>query len=82
VFDVAEAFMQTARSSIVGEVFNIGSGTSESINAIAARISKNRVYIPERPSEALVTHASIAKIKDLIGWQPKHTLDAGLGLLD
>ena len=82
VFDVAEAFMQTARSSVVGEVFNIGSGTSESINAIAARISKNRVHIPERPSEALVTHASIAKIKDMIGWQRKHTLDAGLGLLD
>jgi len=82
VYDVARAYLQTAQSDISGEVFNIGSGTSDSINTIAARMSDNRVYIPERPNEALVTHASIAKIKAMIGWTPKLSLDEGLHLLD
>jgi len=82
VYDVARAFLQTAQSTISGEVFNIGSGSSDSINAIAARMSSDHVYIPERPNEALVTHASIAKIKTMIGWTPKLSLDEGLHLLD
>lgn len=82
VSDVAEAFLQAARSSATGDVFNIGSGTSCSINEIAARMSCNRVYIPARPNEALLTKASIATIKEQIGWQPTISLDDGLKLLD
>jgi UDP-glucose 4-epimerase len=82
VFDVAQAFLQTARSSVSGEIFNIGSGTSESIDTIAARMSSHRTRIPERPNEARVSHASIAKIQAMIGWQPRLSLDEGLDMLE
>ena len=82
VCDVARAFLQAAQSSVDGEVFNIGCGTSHSINDIATRMSDERQYIAERPNEALVTHASIAKIKAMIGWTPQLSLHEGLRLLD
>lgn len=82
VHDVARAFVMTAESSVSGEAFNVGCGESYSINSIADLMSPNKVFIPERPNEAAVTHAEISKIRRMVGWEPKITLEKGLELLD
>ncbi len=81
VHDVARAFLMAAESNVSGEVFNIGCGESHTINAIADLMSQNKLYIPERPNEAMVTRADISKIRGMVGWQPKISLAEGLKLL-
>jgi UDP-glucose 4-epimerase len=82
VHDVARAFLRAAESDAVGEIFNIGSGESYTINSIAELMSQNKSYIPERPNEAAVTHADISKIRSMVGWHPKISLSDGLRLLE
>lgn len=82
VHDVARAFLLAAQSNISGEILNVGSGQSDSIDTIARLMSDNVTYIPERPNEARITHADISKTKRLIGWEPSISLEQGLTLLD
>jgi UDP-glucose 4-epimerase len=82
VHDVARAFLMVAESGVTGEVFNIGLGKSYSINAIADLMSRDKVYIPERPNEAAITHADISKIRKLVDWEPAISLADGLNMLD
>ena len=55
----------------VGDVFNVGSGSSYSIQQIADAISDNQVYIPKRDGEMETTFADISKIGGVIGWKPE-----------
>ncbi|HUU44130.1 MAG TPA: NAD-dependent epimerase/dehydratase family protein [Acidobacteriota bacterium] len=82
VYDVARAFLAAAQSDVAGEVFNVGSGTSDSIKTIASLMSDTHEYIPERPNEARITHADIGKIRRLLGWEPAIGLAEGLTMLD
>jgi len=82
VHDVARAFLMAAESGVAWDIFNLGCGESHSINTIADLMSPQKQYIPGRPNEALVTHAAISKICDLIGWKPAITLREGLTQLD
>ncbi|HWO57515.1 MAG TPA: NAD-dependent epimerase/dehydratase family protein [bacterium] len=82
VYDVARAFYLAARSTVSYEVFNVGAGETYSINAIATLMSDQKAYIPERPNEALITHADVSKIRRMLGWAPQIRLDDGLTMLD
>ena len=39
------------------------------------------VYIPKRPGEPDCTRADIFKAKTLFGWDPKVSLEEGVGIL-
>ncbi len=82
VHDVAAAFITAANSTVTGEIFNVGSGESRSINDIAAMMSPERTYIPERPNEAAITCADIGYIRRKLDWEPKISLAEGLQRLD
>jgi UDP-glucose 4-epimerase len=82
VADVAGAFIETARSTVSDAILNVGSGHTVSINDIAKMMSAERVYVPERPHEAVMTQANIARIRETVGWEPTITLADGLRLLD
>ena len=82
VHDVAEAFLVAARSDVADEVLNVGMGESHSINAVADMMSEQRVHIPARPNEAVVTQADIGKAQRLLNWAPAITLSEGLRRLD
>lgn len=53
-----------------GEVFNVGTGTNNSVLELANMISDNIVYVPQRPAEARETLANNEKIKKEFGWNP------------
>ena len=57
--------------TLLGSVFNVGSGKNYSVQEIANAISDNQVYLPERPGEATTTLADISKIGEFIGWKPE-----------
>ena len=81
VSDVVQAMYDCSQSTINYDVFNIGSGRSVSINDIVKLLGGDFVNIPKRPGEPEVTYADISKIKKLIGWSPKISIEEGVGIL-
>jgi UDP-glucose 4-epimerase len=79
VTDIAEAFLATAESPIVGERFNVGAGNPQSINKLVEILGGDVVYIAKRPGEPDCTWANIDKIRTRLGWQPKVAFEEGVG---
>ncbi|OIO59878.1 MAG: NAD-dependent dehydratase [Verrucomicrobia bacterium CG_4_10_14_3_um_filter_43_23] len=78
VGDVAKAFLAAAQSDKVGEIYNIGSGHTYSINKLVDLLGGEKTYIPRRPGEPNCTFADITKIQKEIGWKPAVTLEEGV----
>lgn len=78
VSDVAEAFLRTAESSVTGEVMNVGSGHTYSVNRLVELLGGPVIYVPKRPGEPDCTFADTAKIRRLTGWAPKVGLETGV----
>ena len=78
VTDVAQAFLAAARTSISGELFNLGAGNPQSVNRLIELLGGDVVYIPKRPGEPDCTFADIAKIVSQLGWKPEVTFEEGV----
>jgi len=61
-----------------GEIINIGSEESYSINHLADLIGGEKQYLPKRPGDVLHTLADISKAKELLDWEPKTSLEQGV----
>ena len=81
VTDVARAFLAAAETQISGERFNIGASKPQSVNYLVELLGGKIEYIPKRPGEPDVTHANIAKITKMLGWQPKVSFEDGVKLM-
>lgn len=81
VKDIANAFLAAAESDVQGEIFNVGSGNTYSINHIVKLLGGPVVYIPKRPGEPDCTFADITKIKQLLHWEPLISLEEGIKIL-
>lgn len=79
VTDIARANIMAMKIEKVGlgEVINIGTDETYSINKIAELIGGEVVYIEKR-IESYATEASILKAKELLDWSPKITLEEGI----
>lgn len=79
VTDVARANLLAMTSDKVGrgEVINLGTGESFSINHIASLIGGETVNIPPR-IEPRETIADISKAKMILGWEPSISLEEGI----
>lgn len=82
VRDVVRANLLAAQSPHVGggEVINIGAGRNVSINRLAELFGGDRVHIKPR-LEPHDTRADVRRAKELLGWEPKVTLEEGVGEL-
>lgn len=83
VSDVVRANMLAMESDKLGhgEVINIGAGKNHSINEVAKLIGGETTYIDERPGEMRDTRADYSKAKEILGWEPKVTLEQGIKML-
>lgn len=78
VGDVINANILSLRrgaNKVCGEVFNVGTGKNYSSLEIARMIGGDFTYIKDRPAESQETLADISKIKDVLGWYPKMSLE-------
>ena len=83
VSDIVKALYVASESDISGEIINIGSSNTYSINHLVKLLGGDVVYIPKRPGEPDCTWADISKAKKLLNWTPKVTLEEGVNnLLD
>jgi len=80
VDDVVDANIQAMKSEKLkgGEIINISSGESYSINYLANLIGGEKQYLPSRPGDVLHTKADITLAKKLLNWQPKISFEEGL----
>ena len=78
VSDVVDAIIKSARSKIENKIFNIGSGKTVSVNYLIKLIGGKKIYIPKRPGEPNITFADINKIKKIIKWKPKISIEEGM----
>lgn len=79
VDDVVHANLLAMGSPRVGhgEIINIGSGSSRSVNLVAEKIGGPTKYLPPR-IEPHDTMADVSQAKVLLGWQPTVAFDDGL----
>jgi UDP-glucose 4-epimerase len=77
VNDVVQANMlaMTTDHDQYGTVFNVGTGSNHSVLELAAFISNNIQFVPPRLGEARETLADNTKIKTVLGWKPKHSIE-------
>ena len=78
VTDVANAFLTAAQSSRCGEIYNVGSGQTISVNRLAELLAGDVTFIPKRPGEPDCTFADIVKIRVELNWQPKVSIEKGV----
>ncbi len=78
VTDIVDAFFTVAKSDVANEVFNIGSNHTYSINRLVELLEGEKVYIPKRPGEPDCTFADTSKVKNMLNWTPKITLEEGV----
>jgi len=81
VTDVVDAFVTAARSGVSGEVFNVGSANTYSVNRLAALLGGEVVHIPKRPGEPDCTFADISKIQRVLGWKPAMVFERGVQIM-
>ena len=81
VTDVVESFVSAADSDLSGEVLNVASGNTYSINDLTRLLGGPVVYVPKRPGEPDCTFADTGKIRQMLSWQPRVSFDEGVGIM-
>jgi UDP-glucose 4-epimerase len=81
VTDAVDAFVTVAKSDVTGEIMNIGSGNTYSVNRLVELLEGEVVYTPKRPGEPDCTFADTKKIKALLGWQAKTSFEDGVKIM-
>jgi len=78
VEDVVDAMVAASAEQEISTVYNVGSGTTVSINRIVELLGGEKVYIPKRPGEPDCTFADVSKINRELGWKPKVCIEEGV----
>jgi|ERR1041385_6919651 UDP-glucose 4-epimerase len=79
VTDVADAcYTASLRKDIAGEIFNIGSGNTYSVNLLTKLLGGDVIHIPKRPGEPDCTFADVKKIQSVLGWKAKVSFEDGV----
>ena len=84
VDDAVNAILITAESRVVGDVFNVGGGSTISVNRLITEIEeitgkKARVtYIEKQKGDIKNTEANLEKIETVLRWKPTISIRTGL----
>ncbi len=82
VTDIVNACVTTAANpNCAGEIMNVGSGNTYSVNRLVELLGGEVVYIPKRPGEPDCTFADTAKIQQKTGWKPLVSLEDGVKIM-
>ena len=82
VDDVVDACILAMEKPVQNKIINICNGKQTSINEIADLIGGKKAYCPPRKGDLLHTLGDNTKVKSLLGWQPKISVEEGIKLLE
>lgn len=88
VRDIVRAYILLGSKGVSGEIYNVGSGVSHSLEEVLAiikklssrdditwTVDKNRL----RPTDIMELRADISKLKSATGWSPEYSLEDSVG---
>ena len=78
VTDVAEAFVRAALVKESGRIWNLGSGSPQSVNRLVELLGGPVVHIPRRPGEPAATWADPTAINRDLDWMPTVSFERGV----
>lgn len=81
VTDIVDGIVTATESDLKGEILNLGSGGTYSINTLCRLLGGDVEHIPKRPGEPDCTFANTAKAERLLGWRAKTTFEDGVGIM-
>jgi UDP-glucose 4-epimerase len=81
VTDVVNAFVMAVQSDAAGEIMNVGSGDTYSVNRLAELLGGEKTHIPKRPGEPNCTFADTKKIRQRLGWEPEVSFERGVRIM-
>jgi UDP-glucose 4-epimerase len=82
VTDIVDACVTASkRNDVSGQIFNVGSGNTYSINSLVKLLGGEITYVPKRPGEPDCTFADTRKIGELLKWKPKVTFEDGVRIM-
>lgn len=82
VTDVVDAFVKAADSDKVGDILNVGSRGTYSVNRLVELIgAEETVRIPKRPGEPDCTWADVTRIERELGWRAQVNLEDGVNIM-
>ena len=67
--------MNSINEDILGETFNVGTGTNHSVLDLAKMIGGEYLHLPSRQGEARDTLADNSKITTALNWQPREMIE-------
>jgi UDP-glucose 4-epimerase len=78
VTDVADAFFTASESDLKQVIMNVGSGGHYSVNRLVELLGGPKTHIPKRPGEPDCTFADTTRIRQLLNWSSKVSLEDGV----
>ncbi len=82
VTDAVDALITAADSDKSGNILNVGSRNTYSVNRLVELLGANSVvHIPKRPGEPDCTWADVAKIERVLGWRAKVSFEDGVKIM-
>ena len=78
VTDVVDAFVCAAASDLSGEVLNVGSGDTYSVNKLVSLLGGPVVHVPKRPGEPDCTFADTTRIESRLSWRAATAFEDGV----
>lgn len=82
VTDIVDACVTAAANSTCsGEIMNVGSGNTYSVNKLVSLLGGEVVHIPKRPGEPDCTFADTTKINQILNWKPKVSFEEGVKIM-
>lgn len=84
VGDVVDATIRAASTDVPGGVYNVGTGTSTSVNDLIAFVAEVTGHAPQvrhaeaRAGDAPATRADLTRSADVLGYRPKVPLRQGI----
>ena len=82
VTDIVDACYTAAkRDDVSGQIFNVGSGNTYSVNRLIELLGGESVFVPKRPGEPDCTFADTTRINTVLGWKPKVSLEEGVKIM-
>ena len=78
VKDVVQAFYLAATSDKINEIYNVGTGESQSVNKIVKLLDHESMNIAKRPGEPDLTLADSSKIRRELNWKCQIKFEDGV----
>lgn len=79
VTDIVNAcFMSSCNDNAIGQIMNVGSDNTYSVNRLVELLGGDIIYIPKRPGEPDCTYADISEIKKVLNWKPLVSFEQGV----